>query len=276
MSDRDEWTAEEAEEGVWYLIEPRSVRNTEQMFYDCIEHLNSGEYQLGKACLERLLDLSPSSIEAMNYLAALYEEKGERKKAVELWKKAVKIGRKALPEDPVDCELPWGIIDNRPFLRSLQALGLAHMEEGDMDKALSIFEENLSYNLNDNQGIRDLLTQVYFDKDLFDKVIELREMFPDDTMPSICYGTALAFFKKGKKEKATEELKDAVEYLPKVAKELLKSSHEEPERIMPGMITSGGWDQAYEYWRMFGGYWGKDELRWLKGVLEDVEMAEEK
>lgn len=268
---KSRWTVKEVDEGVWYLVEPGEVSSMKNMFDDCIEHLNNNKHLAGIRCLERLLDASPTDIEALNHLAALYEIEGERNKGIELWEKAVEIGRNTLPEDFEEGdELPWGFHENRPFLRCLQALGLAYLEEGNVDEALSIFEENLSYNRSDNQGIRDVLVEVYLSKGRLDDVIELREMFSDDAMPATSYGNALALFKKGEKEKATEELEKAVEDLPKVAEELLKDEHEEPERIMPGTVSFGGWDQAYDHWEMFGEYWGEEELGWLEDVLNEV------
>ncbi len=271
MNTKNGWRARENQDGVWYLVEPKSIKSNNEMFNRCVEHLNEEEYQTGKSCLERLLDLCPNHIEARNHLAVLYDEEGDQENALELRKENVDIGREALPKDfGEEDELPWGFTQNRPFLRALKQLGIAHLDNGDVDKALSIFEENLSYNPSDNQGVRDLLIEVYLEKGLLDEVIKIRKKFPDDAMPGPRYGNALALFKKGEREKATEELKDAVEDLPKVAKELLKDKHEEPDRIMPGMISFGGWDQAYEYWKAFGEYWEKDELKWLEEVLDEV------
>jgi len=269
--EKDEWTAQKVEDGEWYLVEPTAVESSYEMFNMCTEHLNKEEFRAGKKCLKRLLDISSTNIEALNYLATIYEGEGKRGRATDMWAKAVDIGRNALPADFKEGdEIPWGFTENRPFLRALQCLGLAYLESGNMDKALSIFEENLSYNPNDNQGIRDLLAKVYLDKGRLADVIQLREMFSDDAMPATSYGNALALFKKGEKEKATEELGKAVEDLPKVAEELLKDEHEEPERIMQGTVSFGGWDQAYDHWEMFGEYWGEEELGWLEDVLNEV------
>ena len=56
--------------------------------------------------------------------------------------------------------LPWGMIDNRPFLRCLHGLGLCHWALEDFKKARGIFERMLWLNPSDNQGARFLLNQV--------------------------------------------------------------------------------------------------------------------
>lgn len=80
-------------------------------------------------------------------------------------------------------------------------------------------------------------------------------------------------YSKNGRKKAEEELKDAVEDLLRVAKELLKEEHEEPDRMMPGTVSFGGWDQAYDHWEAFSEYWDEDELRWLEDVLDEVESG---
>lgn len=56
--------------------------------------------------------------------------------------------------------LPWGHIDNRPFLRCLHGYGLALWRLGKTDDAATIFERLLWLNPTDNQGARCLLGPV--------------------------------------------------------------------------------------------------------------------
>ena len=53
--------------------------------------------------------------------------------------------------------LPWGLIDNRPFLRCMQGLGLCLWRLGLFDEARALFERMLWLNPSDNQGVRFLL-----------------------------------------------------------------------------------------------------------------------
>jgi hypothetical protein len=52
--------------------------------------------------------------------------------------------------------LPWGLIDNRPFLRCMQSFGLCLWRLGRLDEAQRTFERMLWLNPADNQGIRFL------------------------------------------------------------------------------------------------------------------------
>lgn len=56
--------------------------------------------------------------------------------------------------------LPWGMINNRPFLRSLKGRALCLWRLGRFDEAAKDFERVLSMNPNDNQGVRFCLPAV--------------------------------------------------------------------------------------------------------------------
>ncbi|MFO8110701.1 MAG: tetratricopeptide repeat protein [Thermoplasmata archaeon] len=264
------WVAREFDEGSWFLDMPKEAEAAYPLFDKCVEHIDEGELKEAVMCLKRVLDDSPNHIESMSLLAYLYADKGKIMKAIELWKKGVDIGRSALSHGFRKGDtLEWSMIENRPFLRCLENLGLTYLNLGEVDKALPLFQEIIGYNPNDNQGVREVLVDIYLTKRRYDDVIKISEMYPKDGMPAIAYGRALALFKTGQKEKATEDLKEAVRFLPKVAEELMKDEHEEPGRVIPGTVSFGGWDQAYDYWDHFGGHWGKKELKWLKNVYVD-------
>ena len=57
--------------------------------------------------------------------------------------------------------LPWGCIDNRPFLRCLHGYGLCLWRLGRSADALGVFQRLLCLNPSDNQGIRFLLPEVH-------------------------------------------------------------------------------------------------------------------
>jgi hypothetical protein len=71
----------------------------------------------------------------------------------------MRIGELSLG-DGFDGVLPWGLIDNRPFLRCMVGYGLCKWRLGRFDEAARIFERMLWLNPTDNQGARFLLTDV--------------------------------------------------------------------------------------------------------------------
>lgn len=56
--------------------------------------------------------------------------------------------------------LPWGFIDNRPFLRCMHGYGLCLWRLGRFDEAEIIFDRMLWLNPSDNQGVRFLIDDV--------------------------------------------------------------------------------------------------------------------
>jgi tetratricopeptide (TPR) repeat protein len=56
--------------------------------------------------------------------------------------------------------LPWGLIDNRPFLRCMHGYGLCLWRLGRFDEAEHVFDRILWLNPTDNQGVRFLIEDV--------------------------------------------------------------------------------------------------------------------
>ena len=71
----------------------------------------------------------------------------------------LRIGELSLGSD-FDGLLPWGLIDNRPFLRCLNGYGLCLWRLGRFDEAEQIFDRMLWLNPSDNQGARILIEWV--------------------------------------------------------------------------------------------------------------------
>jgi hypothetical protein len=79
--------------------------------------------------------------------------------AIRHYEVGVRIGELSLG-DGFAGVLPWGRIDNRPFLRCLHGFGLCLWRLGRDDEAAAVFEKLLWLNPADNQGVRSLLAQV--------------------------------------------------------------------------------------------------------------------
>lgn len=71
----------------------------------------------------------------------------------------IRIGELSFGES-FDGVLPWGHVNNRPFLRCMHGFGLCLWRAGRTDEATAHFERMLWLNPTDNQGIRFLLASV--------------------------------------------------------------------------------------------------------------------
>jgi tetratricopeptide (TPR) repeat protein len=81
------------------------------------------------------------------------------KEAIRHYEVGFRIGELSLPEG-FDGVLPWGWIDNRPFLRSMHGYGLCLWRLGRFHEAERIFDRMLWLNPSDNQGARFLIDDV--------------------------------------------------------------------------------------------------------------------
>ena len=80
-------------------------------------------------------------------------------KALQHYEVGVSLGELA-PGFHARCVLPWGLVNNRPFLRCLHGKGLCLWRKRDFRGARAVFERMLWLNPWDNQGARFVLADV--------------------------------------------------------------------------------------------------------------------
>jgi len=81
------------------------------------------------------------------------------REAIRHYSVGIRIGELSLG-DGFDGVLPWGMIDNRPFLRCMHGYGLCLWRLERFDEAACVFDGMLWLNPSDNQGIRFLIDAV--------------------------------------------------------------------------------------------------------------------
>ncbi|MEM0466076.1 MAG: hypothetical protein QXX20_00530 [Candidatus Thermoplasmatota archaeon] len=266
---RGQWVMKSVGDHEWVFLEPLEFDDVYDSFDVGCEFLEKGAVGKAERLFRDVLRKAPLHIDALHHLAIILDEKGQETEALQLWEQGVAIGRQAFPKTfaPGD-RLEWGWLENRPFLRCLHGLALAVHDAGDAGRSTCLLEELLSYNPDDNQGIREFLIGAYLEEQKYQNALQLCRKYSDDCSPGILYGYPLVLFKLGKQEPAKRKLLEAVNYSPKIAKELLKKNHKPPKSDMPGYITVGGWDEAYEYWRCFGRFWDEEALQWLRDTTK--------
>ena len=79
--------------------------------------------------------------------------------AVRHYEVGLRIGELSLGVE-FDGVLPWGHIDNRPFLRCMHGYGLCLWRLGRFDEAERVFDRMLRLNPSDNQGVRFAIDDV--------------------------------------------------------------------------------------------------------------------
>ena len=256
----------------WKFVYPDIYADLMDEFHRGCDLYEEGNLDEAEGIFRGVLTQMPDHLDAIHHLALILSDRNLLDRARDLWEQTVRIGRKAFPQDfEIEGDLlEWGWLENRPFLRGLQGLALARYEEGETEEALKLFQELLSLNPNDNQGVRAMAIEALFKLVRFEDALEIAEKYPKDIMPETLYGRALALFKLGQQREATVTLHEAIEYLPLVAKELLKTRHRLPRTARPDMVTVGGADEAYYYWEQSGRFWEEDAeaLEWLREIMK--------
>ncbi len=258
----------------WKFVYPAIHDDLMNEFHTGCESYEEGNLDEAEMAFRAVLAQMPDHLDAIHHLAMVLSKRGLLAEARDLWEQTNRIGRKALPQEFKlgRDRLEWGWLENRPFLRCLHGLALAKYDDGEIGEALALFQELLSLNPNDNQGVRAVAVGALFRLGRFEDALEITRRYPDDAISETLYGRALALFRLGQYQEANVALREAIEYLPLVSKELLKMRHRLPKKAMPDAVTMGGADEAYYYWEHFGPFWEEDTeaLEWLRKTVRQV------
>jgi hypothetical protein len=150
---------------------PRPVFEMEQVlpgsapddpFSDPITESNdlkaAGDHSGAERVLMELCESDLRCLDAHSHLGTLIF--GSRPgHAIRHYEVGLRIGELSLDDD-FNGVLPWGHIDNRPFLRCMHGYGLCLWRLGRFDQAERVFDRMLWLNPTDNQGVRFLIDKV--------------------------------------------------------------------------------------------------------------------
>jgi tetratricopeptide (TPR) repeat protein len=125
---------------------------------DAAELNESGDHAGARALLMKQLEQDLRCLDAHAHLGNWLLDHWPDD-ALRHYEAGVRIGELSLPRG-FDGLLPWGLTDNRPFLRCLHGYGLALWRLGRAEEASAVFQRMLWLNPSDNQGARILLEQV--------------------------------------------------------------------------------------------------------------------
>ena len=248
--------------GISNYADPK-VAEAQQIMYQAWEEANpSRRASLAKKALK----ISANCADAYVCLA---EAAADHRQALALFQKGVEAGRRALGstffEDDENTGHFWGILETRPFMRSLAGYGTTLWELGRRDEALAQYQELLRLNPGDNQGIRYLLLDLLLEMDRIDDAGALLKEYPDEWSADWAYTEALlAFRKSGSNRQSKAALKRALKVNQHVP-DYLTSKKRVPLERSP-YITMGGEDEAIQYAAAHLNYWRKTPgaVAWLE------------
>jgi tetratricopeptide (TPR) repeat protein len=222
------------------------------------------------ALAKKALKISPYCTDAYNILASETKNPSECIKlctqGIDAFKKAV--GKKYFNENE---GYFWGLMETRPFMRSMHGLADSLWEIGEKQKAIDTYQEMLRLNPNDNQGIRHLLLHRLIYVQAFEAAEKLLSDYKNDPTAFMHFGAALLYFCQKRKVKARNALKKATELNSHVAEFLLNPK----KKFIPKTQAErfgyqiGHDSEANSYRNLCGQFWIDipNALEWLKGEL---------
>ena len=149
--------------GFWRFYFPEEMVSVLDDYYESVEQIDHDD-DLAQIGLNKIIKIFPEChIDAYNHLSISNRNQSKTELALQYAITAYMIGMNSFPIsfNHNSDKLIWLILENRPYLRSLQILGLEFMRRRDLVRAESLFLKLILYNPNDNQGIRYLLAEIY-------------------------------------------------------------------------------------------------------------------
>lgn len=197
----------------------------------------------GKKMARQALETWPDCIPAYEYLAAKTKL---GKKHTEYLEKGVEIGKRLFGGEFLaeNRGYFWGIAETRPYMRCLDGLAHANALTGHISKAIVIWEDMMSLNEQDNQGIRYNLLPAFLRQQDLVNYHRYRAQF-DEGSSMFSFNDALAsFMENGTGEEANSLLDAATQNNPYIVPLLLADS---PPTNMPDSYTLNSPEEAIFY-----------------------------
>ena len=251
--------------GVWCFEFSEQMRNVEAMLYDMTMSILASPPKAEKK-LYSIIERYPCAFDGYDRLAyVLYFVGGRRDETVQVLGKGLARAKELFPREFSlgKSNLPWGVIENRPFFRMYKTLGVVLKDSGDIAGAREVFRDIVGMNPDDNQGVRELLCSCFFQLGDNQAVLELCKKYEDDGMAAMTFGKALALFKAGRVDEARKALKEAVRYGANIATEITAKKHSKL-RDRYSAYEWGSKREAELYWDEFGGYWDEAAVRFVR------------
>jgi hypothetical protein len=140
------------------VLPGEDIENDHDPITDSNDLKDAGDRAGARAILMELCEVDLRCLDAHAHLGNFIFESNPGK-AIRHYEVGLRIGERSLAEG-FDGLLPWGLVDNRPFLRCMHGFGLCLWRLERLDDAGRVFERMLWLNPSDNQGARFLLPSV--------------------------------------------------------------------------------------------------------------------
>jgi tetratricopeptide (TPR) repeat protein len=197
--------------------------------------------------IKEALKIDPDCTDAYNVLG--YDEK-DRGKRLEYFSKAVESFKNRYNQKFIDENTGafWGILETRPYMRALLGYGKCLWDSGKTKEAIEIYNEMLTLNPSDNQGIRYKLVTWLFIIDDLNGVRKLLKKYKKDISACMMFSALLLKILENKERSLVQKYYDAaVKSNGYIVPYLLKKKRMPAD--IPDTYTFGSKEEAVIYIR---------------------------
>jgi len=177
-------------EGSFVPSEPDKWAVLDERFDNALDSLEAGrvnEQGFVSEC-KAILKLEPYFLDAYAHLGNHGHANG-KSSAYSWYKKGYELGLKLVPSN-FEGTISWGILENRPFLRCHHGYLLGLIERKKFEDVIFQMQRHLTWNPNDNIGIRYLLGDAYLAAGKLEEARPILEEMSAEYPPS-CYSLGL-------------------------------------------------------------------------------------
>lgn len=239
------------------------LERAQELIYDAFD---TDDPQRRVELAEQALKISEDCADA--YVLLAEESAEDAEEARELYEAGVRAGERALGEEIFTEEAGnfWGILETRPYMRTLEGLASSLWVLGERSQALSHYRRILELNPGDNQGVRYELAGCLLEEGLDEELGELLGQYEEEASAYWLYTRTLWRFRtEGASEQATKELKEAISTNPYVPLYLLGRKNFLKQGL-PELIGLGDESEAVSYFARALPEWLKTPgaVEWLR------------
>ncbi|MDE0242652.1 MAG: tetratricopeptide repeat protein [bacterium] len=214
--------------------------------------------------LKKLVEQHPWFIDGHVHIGNALHDNGEFKHALVAYERGYALGTAALPAGFTD-HIPWGHLENRPFLRAAHGAALTQSKLGRHAESIEMLEKMLMWNPEDHQGVRFVIGSEYMREGEDEKAMSYFESGMG--YPPYCYERALLLLRQGRFVESATSLRLGFVANGYIAEALCGNPRPLPVGIWHGNSWSGP-DVAIDYASDLGKLWHQSRnavafLRWL-------------
>ena len=246
-----------------------ATAKAQEVMYDAWDQTNP---RARVALAHKALVISPLCADA--YVLLAEEEAKSAEEALEYYRKGVAAGEQALGTKGFKQYAGhfWGFVETRPYMRARSGLAATLSMLGDVDAAISNYQDMLMLNPNDNQGIRYVLAVCLMRSRDIEALKKLLKQYDEDASALWLYTQALVVFRENDAgDKRAEELaKKACKANSHVPAALAGMKKAKPSTN--GYVTMGGEDEAAHYVDEWGFDWltTPGAVDWLTKIAAEM------